>query len=93
MYIVFNKVLRLAWQKLICYNVNIQLSYPMHSYNAVKYAKTVSDGHEKYYDLTTVKSRIQIFTEEVKMHYSFIDGDIIFHPEQYGYKVVQLTFG
>ena len=56
------------------------------------YAKTVNDEHGVY-DLTTLKSRMEIFTEEIKLHYSFIDADMIFYPEKYGYKVVQLKFG
>ena len=66
---------------------------------AVLYAKSVSTirpGNSRevcVIDSTSLKSRLQIFTEEDKRHHSFIDTDYLFHPEMFGYKVAQLKFG
>ena len=56
-------------------------------------AKTVLKGDIEVYDVTSIKSRADIFCEEVKQHYVFMDGDFLFHPESHGYRVIQLKFG
>ena len=46
----------------------------------------------KYYDISELKTRLEVFVEKIKLHHTFLDADRVFYPEHFSYKVVHLKF-